>query len=351
MIPEKIIKLYQEEKKSIKEIAKIIKCRRGKISKILRENNIPLSNRRGNRFWIYKHQKEIVDLYVQKNKSTIEIANIFKCSLKPIRRILKENNVKMRTDAGHFKFRNKIGALNKNNKLRQQKRKIIKYYEKDMKTIREIANIFNCGTKVISNMLKENNTKTFRNKDKISIEYIRTEFKKGRFLTEIGDDYNVGDWVLRKRLKKYYVKLVYNKLHSKRKSERMRIIRKNIIFPVKDTKIEVKIQNFLKQLEIEFFPHQYMKIEHGYQCDIFIPSINLILETDGDYWHGNKEMFDDEKLTERIIKQRELDKIRTQELLEKGHNVIRIWENDINKMSLNDFKNRLSIYKIQNKIL
>jgi len=42
--------------------------------------------------------------------------------------------------------------------------------------------------------------------------------------------------------------------------------RKYQIFPLNDTKIEIKIQNFLKQLKIEFFTHQYInQIQHSYQ--------------------------------------------------------------------------------------
>ena len=101
------------------------------------------------------------------------------------------------------------------------------------------------------------------------------------------------------------------------------------ILPIKDTTIEVKIQKFLKQLGISFFTHQYMKeIEHGYQCDIFIPFMNLVIECDGNYWHkypiGN-----------------ELDIIRRQELLDKGFNVLRFWESEIKQMELNDFENKL----------
>jgi len=126
----------------------------------------------------------------------------------------------------------------------------------------------------------------------------------------------------------------------------MRELRIKQIFPKKDSSIEVKIQDFLKQLGIEFFTHQYIKIEHGYQCDILLPKqkgINqkIIIECDGDYWHGNKEIFKDEKLTERIIKQREIDNKRTKELLKQGFKVFRLWENEIKVMKLNDFKNRL----------
>jgi very-short-patch-repair endonuclease len=105
-------------------------------------------------------------------------------------------------------------------------------------------------------------------------------------------------------------------------------LRKNFIFPKKDTGIEVKIQNFLKELGITFFTHQYMHIEHGYQCDILIPSINMVIECDGDYWHkyptGN-----------------DVDHIRTKELIEKGFKVLRLWEHEINAMDLNKFKEEL----------
>ena len=105
------------------------------------------------------------------------------------------------------------------------------------------------------------------------------------------------------------------------------------VLPVKDTSIEVKIQNFLKTLGIEFFTHQYMKqIEHAYQCDILIPVMNLVIECDGDYWHkypiGNN-----------------IDHIRTKELLEKGFKVLRLWEFEINEMSIKEFKNKIRSLK------
>ena len=107
--------------------------------------------------------------------------------------------------------------------------------------------------------------------------------------------------------------------------------RAKIIYPTKDTSIEIKVQNFLKQLGIEFFTHQYMKqIKHGYQCDILIPSMNMVIECDGDYWHkypvGN-----------------DIDHIRTFELLSKGFKVLRLWEFEIKAMDLNDFKKRIRV--------
>ena len=117
--------------------------------------------------------------------------------------------------------------------------------------------------------------------------------------------------------------------HKKKVGEAARERRKTQVFPLKDTKIEVRLQEFLKLLGIEFIPHGYMKIKHGYQYDILIPSMNVVLEADGNYWHkypiGN-----------------DIDKIRTKELIEKGFKVLRLWESEINIMNLEEFKTRLS---------
>jgi very-short-patch-repair endonuclease len=102
------------------------------------------------------------------------------------------------------------------------------------------------------------------------------------------------------------------------------------VMPVKDTKIELKIQNFLEQLGIEYYTHKYIvEIEHGYQCDIFIPSMKMVIECDGDYWHSYPTGT-------------EIDKIRTKELLEKGFKVLRLWESEIKEMNLDKFKERLN---------
>lgn len=116
--------------------------------------------------------------------------------------------------------------------------------------------------------------------------------------------------------------------HTKEAIEKVKKARAKQILPTKDTSIEVKIQNFLKQLGIEFFTHQYIKIEHGYQCDILIPSMNLVIECDGDYWH-------------KYPIGRDIDNVRTKELIEKGFKVLRLWEFEINEMSIKQFEGRL----------
>lgn len=140
------------------------------------------------------------------------------------------------------------------------------------------------------------------------------------------DYYKSEKWIQTKKnisiAKKKFLK--ENPEHLKAILERL----KRTKTPKQDSTIEVKIQTFLKELGIEFFTHQYMKIEHGYLCDILIPCMNLVIECDGDYWHKYPIGLD-------------RDHIRTKELIEKGFKVLRLWEFEIRAMDVNQFKNKL----------
>ncbi len=108
--------------------------------------------------------------------------------------------------------------------------------------------------------------------------------------------------------------------------------------------IEFKIRNFLDDLKINYKPQKYIKeIKDKYRCDIFIPSISLIIECDGDYWHGNPEANGNfMEYPKRIREQRIRDFERTSQLEEKGYQVIRLWEHEIKKISMNEFKKILN---------
>ena len=65
--------------------------------------------------------------------------------------------------------------------------------------------------------------------------------------------------------------------------------------------------------------------------------MNLVIECDGDYWHGNINNPRFKTLNEKQIKTKEKDKLRTKELQEIGFKVLRLWESDIEKMNIQDF--------------
>ena len=137
-------------------------------------------------------------------------------------------------------------------------------------------------------------------------------------------------------------------------AEKMRIgkvlHRSKQIMPFKDTTIEVKIQGFLKELYPDFYTHQYInQIYHAYQCDIFIPKLNLIIECFGDYWHANSDKYSFNELSEWQKDQQLEDELRTYELRNKGFNLLILWENNIKSMKLDDFRLILDKYMQNNK--
>jgi very-short-patch-repair endonuclease len=93
--------------------------------------------------------------------------------------------------------------------------------------------------------------------------------------------------------------------------------------------LEEKAAKLLSEMYIAYKRQYFVnQIEHVYAADFYLPEYHVILETDGDFWHGPSKP-----------EQQELDKIRTKEMKDAGYNVFRIWEHDINK-----FKELLTAY-------
>lgn len=140
------------------------------------------------------------------------------------------------------------------------------------------------------------------------------------------------------------IKNIGRKLSEKTK-EKIRNVRARQIFPIKNTSIEIKICKFLEELKIDFMKQHFIDIKHSYLCDIFIPSMNLVIECDGDYFHGNIDNPRFLVLNKIQLEQIEEDKIRTIEMKEKGYKVLRLWECKIRKMNLDEFREILDKQK------
>jgi very-short-patch-repair endonuclease len=96
---------------------------------------------------------------------------------------------------------------------------------------------------------------------------------------------------------------------------------------------EIKLQNFLNELNINFIPHPYIRIKHGYQCDILIPSKKCIIECFGVYWHN-------------FPLSRPIDIMRSRELRDAGYKVLVFWDKEINEMQVEDLQNKLIQCKV-----
>lgn len=137
--------------------------------------------------------------------------------------------------------------------------------------------------------------------------------------------------------------ITYDERHGKKKSKEIRaklsLKRSYQIFPFYDTKIELKIQGFLEELGITYIKHFYLKhIKSSYRCDIFIPSKNMVIECDGKFWHGDPRYYDKKALSEKQKEQKIRDRLRTDQLIQRGFRVIRLWEDDIKEMTMPKFQ-------------
>lgn len=228
-------------------------------------------------------------LYIKEQKSTYDISKLFNVSQKTIENRLKENGVILRTHGGYTE-------------LQKQK-------------IREAS-------------IKQFNL--LSNKEKNKVRKRLSNFggwNKG--LKGVQKAWNKGIPRTKEEIEKQRLSI---KQHYQTHPETIELIKQSRakqIFPKKNSSIEVTIQNYLKQLGIEFFEHHYINIKHAYQCDIFIPSMNLVIECDGTYWH-------------KYPTRRDIDNIRTKELIDKGFKVIRLWEFEINKMTIDNFQTLLN---------
>jgi very-short-patch-repair endonuclease len=111
----------------------------------------------------------------------------------------------------------------------------------------------------------------------------------------------------------------------------------------KKTDIEKMFEVILEELEIpfqcKFRIYDKDKVNFWFrEYDFLILNTNILIEVDGDYWHGNQNIF--EELTEFQKSIQINDEIKENFAKNKGYNVIRFWGSDIKKNS-QEIKNRI----------
>ena len=123
--------------------------------------------------------------------------------------------------------------------------------------------------------------------------------------------------------------------HTKKAIEKMRVAalsRPPQKYPFKNTFIELKLQNLLRENNIPFETH-YPILGHP---DIFIKP-NICIFADGCYWHGCPKCKPGHNEHKRLK-----DKRITKELQSQGYTVIRLWEHDIKKDKVEQLNNLIS---------
>jgi len=97
----------------------------------------------------------------------------------------------------------------------------------------------------------------------------------------------------------------------------------------KMTKPEQIVFDFLNNKNINFISQYSMY--NKFIVDFYIPLSNIIIEVQGDYWHGNPLKYANNKLSDMQIKQKQKDTLKYNYLTEQGFEVHMIWEDDIYK--------------------
>jgi len=92
-----------------------------------------------------------------------------------------------------------------------------------------------------------------------------------------------------------------------------------------------------KEMVVEIKKMGY-KVQHSLRvetkiCDIFIPSLNLIIEYNGDYWHCNPKKYNPDYFNQKKQKTAkelwEYDKNKIDLIRGKGYNLEIVWESDL----------------------
>lgn len=101
---------------------------------------------------------------------------------------------------------------------------------------------------------------------------------------------------------------------------------KNGEFPQTDTLPAKKFAEILKQNNIQY-EKEY--IIGSWAFDFYLPSYNVLIEIDGDYFHSNPKIYPDgpKTNTQKINRYRDVKK--NQFCQEHGHKLIRFWENEV----------------------
>ena len=93
----------------------------------------------------------------------------------------------------------------------------------------------------------------------------------------------------------------------------------------------------LSNLGIEFIPQHV--IGDKFCVDAFIPVLGIVVQFDGDYWHGNTKRFP--VLSPRQARRVKLDQSQDRYFLACGFSVIRIWESEF-KSDIESVKQKIS---------
>jgi very-short-patch-repair endonuclease len=106
----------------------------------------------------------------------------------------------------------------------------------------------------------------------------------------------------------------------------------------KMTAPEKVFAEMMKELGVEF---ETQKILGKKIYDFYIPSKNMMVEVDGDYYHANPLIYESKDLNKMQIRNVRNDKFKDVLAKGNGYTIERVWEYDLN----NDYKEQKKRFK------
>jgi len=92
-------------------------------------------------------------------------------------------------------------------------------------------------------------------------------------------------------------------------------------------KLELLGRTIIKECDIDFM--EQVVIADKFVVDVFIPYHNIIIQWDGDYWHGHPSKLKNGVPDTRQKKRMNLDKSQDAYMKKCGYRVLRFWEHEV----------------------
>lgn len=112
--------------------------------------------------------------------------------------------------------------------------------------------------------------------------------------------------------------------HREKILEQLEINRHNRLTSKEPSLPEKLMGQYLEELNLQYETEYPLD---GFHYDFYIESLNLLIEVDGDYFHGNPKFF--KTLNPMQRKNKGLDKVKNAVARDNNFNLIRFWEDDI----------------------
>jgi very-short-patch-repair endonuclease len=93
----------------------------------------------------------------------------------------------------------------------------------------------------------------------------------------------------------------------------------------RNSKAELAFMSKMIEVHGEGVIHKHRVDGIDHEFDFYVPSENILVEFDGDYWHGNPERYE---LTSRMKRQFRIDESFTRAAEKLGYVVKRVWESE-----------------------